>query len=520
MNAIITILVAALSIWDYPSRQPRHDQLRQQFTEAVRIGDTRTMEETCRKGVELLPDDPTWMYNLACALAYFPKRVEEALDTLEKAIDLGFRDDQQIAADTDLQRLKGNRRYLELIEYAKLMQSRPLMFGPLATVASSGVFGQSVSLGEQNLGWDFDLGAFVAQMEMAKGTVLDNTGDLYMNRDGGHSPNGPEALKSFLARHPGLTEVRLDSEGRNRHMDLNFPNIVFPYPVFGNSSMAFTDHKFWRSIPRAAMTVRQYQLAFAQKMYLSNQLWVFPSNQDTAPVGTNGDCFASIAPYWLVSAGRSFSDLPLVDAALYASAAFKKDVKAHLVNSGLLAPTIMTLMRKSLGVVTSEDEYTSSRAHMTAIPPNLVNTNRLVKAAKELTIAAIPPLAVIRVETPPLKEPPVQPELLYATAFSVSYILRSEEPVRTFRIKALGSREYRFVQTHGKDVKAEIRQIAADTAEITLPIAGLSPVNRVDIAVFGRNPGTGWGAPSYLSIARMDASAPYSDPALTLLPQE
>lgn len=44
---------------------------------------------------------------------------------------------------------------------------------------------------------------------------------------------------------------------------------------------------------------------------------------------------------------------------------------------------------------------------------------------------------------------------------------------------------------------------------------GLSPTQRVDIAIVGRNPGTGWGAPSYVSFARMDAASPYSDPILT-----
>ena len=39
-----------------------------------------------------------------------------------------------------------------------------------------------------------------------------------------------------------------------------------------------------------------------------------------------------------------------------------------------------------------------------------------------------------------------------------------------------------------------------------------------DVAGFARNPGTGWGAPSYVSFARMDPDAPNSDPALTPLP--
>ena len=77
MYALLAVL-AVLSIWDYPSRQQEHDRLRRQFVAAVRSGDTVTMEETCRKGVKLLPDDPTWQYNLACSLAYFPKRKKEA----------------------------------------------------------------------------------------------------------------------------------------------------------------------------------------------------------------------------------------------------------------------------------------------------------------------------------------------------------------------------------------------------------------------------------------------------------
>ena len=151
MTHVILALVAVLSIWDYPSRQQEHSRLRRQFMAALRSGDTATMEETCSKGVKLLPDDPTWRFNLACSLAYFPKRTKEALDTLEKAIDLGFRDADAIAKDADLRRLEKERRFEELVEYAREMSRRPLMFGPLATVDATGVFGKSITLGEQNL---------------------------------------------------------------------------------------------------------------------------------------------------------------------------------------------------------------------------------------------------------------------------------------------------------------------------------------------------------------------------------
>ena len=63
------------------------------------------------------------------------------------------------------------------------------------------------------------------------------------------------------------------------------------------------------------------------------------------------------------------------------------------------------------------------------------------------------------------------------------------------------------------------RRLAPSVAQVTIDRRGLSPTNRVDITVVGRNPGTGWGAPSYVSFARMDPSAPYSDPVLTPLAQ-
>ena len=100
---VLGILLAVLSIWDYPARFQAHDSLRRQFVAAVREGDTKTMEETCRKGVRVLPDDPTWRFNLACSLAYFPKRTDEAFDELEKAIDLGFRDRKKIEGDKGVQ---------------------------------------------------------------------------------------------------------------------------------------------------------------------------------------------------------------------------------------------------------------------------------------------------------------------------------------------------------------------------------------------------------------------------------
>lgn len=504
------LLLAVLSIWDYPSRQAEHDRLYVKFVTAVRQGDTATMEKTCRKGVELLPDDPTWRYNLACSLAYFPKRADEALDELEKAVDLGFRNVKQIAEDTDLKRLRKKRRFAEVIEYAKEMEHKPLLSGPMACVPAFGVFGSPLVVGAHNLSWDFSAGCFVAGVKLASSSSpTNNTGDLYFNRDGLHS-----VLK--LADFPGVTPVRLDEEGIRRGMDLNMPDIVFPYPVFGNCSRAMVSGPYWRSLPRSVMTGETHRLRTMAKLYLSNQTWVFPSNADTAPVGTNGDVFASIAPYWMVSAGRSYSDQKYLRAALTASAAFREDVKAELVRRGMLAPVIQTLIRKSLPSVKTEDDYLTAKAHPSALPSSGADIARLKKSAAALTVEAIAPLAPLTVEMAPVKKRPDFPEITYASAFAWAFVLRAGERVRSFRIKAHGAAdEFRFVKTHGDGVKVLVEKLSPCEAKVTIDKKGMSPTNRVDITVVARNKSSSWGAPSYVSFAVVDPDAPYSDPVLT-----
>jgi len=506
MNAVL-LLLATLSIWDYPARFPTHEHLRRQFIVATQKRDTKAMEAACRKGVEILPDDPTWHFNLACALAYAEGRETDAFDELEMAIDLGFRDRKTIEGDADLKRLSTHPRYAELLEYADEVRDRPMITGPLATVDATGRFGQPIVLGEECLGWDFDTGSFIARMKLEGDSSGGNAGDLYMNRDGRHAT-------ICVTNHPGLSSVRLSNEGRARHLDMSLPNMLFPYPVFGNASLAITQGPFWRSLSRAMVTTEAAGLSRMMKYYLSNQTWVFPSVNDTAPVGTNGDLFASITPYWMTTAGRSWSDLPYVDAALLASRSFQPSVKSNLVARGLLAPTIQTLIRKSLKGVMTEDDYLTEKAHPTALPAGGVDRARLVVKARELSVESIPPLAVIGVRLVAPQTLPPRSELTYASSFAWGFVLRSEDENREFAIEARGAEDYAFVQTHGTKDAVKIERLRPNVAKVTVSRSGLAPVSRIDIAVMGRNKESGWGAPSYVSVARQDSASPRSDPAL------
>jgi len=504
MNALAFILLATLSIWDYPERQLKHEQLRGQFLQAVKEGDTATMTETCRKGVALLPEDPTWRFNLACSLAY-AKDPEPAFEALEKAIDLGFRDADAIAADRDLKRLAKETRFQELVEYAKEMALRPLTYGPNAHVPQTAVAGGTVALGEQNFYWDFDNGLLAADVLLAPGDGA-TVGELYMNRDDNHS-------RLSVAEFPGLTEVRLDREGHERKMDLDLPNMLFPYPLFGNASRAYQDPLYWRSLPRMILTREAWRIRSFQKLYLSNQFWIFPAHQDCPPVGKQGDVFASICPYFLVTAGSSYTDIPYLKAALNASRSFKKTTRDELVKRGLLTPTIMTLIRKSLRAVTNEVDYLSVAAHPTAFPAGGLDVARLRRAAAALEPAAIPPLAAVSIMITPPTDRPNWPEITYGSAFNTAFVLRSEDRRRRFRLVANGAGEYAFRAI--RNPAAVEMQAKGNVADLVIDRTLVSVTNRIDIAVFGRNPGTDWGAPSYVSFAVVDPTAPYSDPVLT-----
>ena len=63
-----------------------------------------------RHGAAIDPANPIMWYNLACSLALVDHPTE-ALDTLEKAIDLGFSDARLMSQDPDLDSLRNLPRF-------------------------------------------------------------------------------------------------------------------------------------------------------------------------------------------------------------------------------------------------------------------------------------------------------------------------------------------------------------------------------------------------------------------------
>jgi tetratricopeptide (TPR) repeat protein len=85
------------------------------YTKAGRIADGLKMD---RKLVRLAPQNATAHYNLACSLA-LSKRRGDALRSLHKAVELGYTDLQWMLRDPDLESLKADPEFKELLGQLK-----------------------------------------------------------------------------------------------------------------------------------------------------------------------------------------------------------------------------------------------------------------------------------------------------------------------------------------------------------------------------------------------------------------
>ncbi|MFI5356560.1 MAG: TPR end-of-group domain-containing protein [Opitutales bacterium] len=85
------------------------------YTKHGRIADGLRMD---RKLVKLLPENATAHYNLACSLA-LSKRNRDALRSLDRAIELGYRDVDWMMQDPDFEELKQHPGFTALLEKMK-----------------------------------------------------------------------------------------------------------------------------------------------------------------------------------------------------------------------------------------------------------------------------------------------------------------------------------------------------------------------------------------------------------------
>ncbi|MDD5706883.1 MAG: hypothetical protein PHR35_13245 [Kiritimatiellae bacterium] len=455
-------LNAQSNVFAMPRLQPHQALLVQEFKRALQRGDYAAMESTCRAGTALLPVDPTWRYNLACALARQGRR-DAALDALGEAVRLGFRDAAAIARDSDFAILRRHERFEKLLAEARRTQRDPIPGRPVIAPAPVGA---TAPISASNTAWNFDLGYFMTFFSMptnppsaapappvalpgpageairtwqADGSAAGNRGDLYDNRDEGHSMLD---LKLF----PEMRPVVYDDEARQARVNGGVSQFLFNgVPTIGNSSTAQTSGPYWRSNPRRAY-VDGRAVALMAIQYLRNQMYVYPQHRDYV-AGGFGDVFPAATPYLVIAPGSSFTDQPILQALAATLAAFRPEVKAQLSRQGALMPVVQMLLRASQRGVTNRNDYLTRQAHPVVFDAARLDLLRMVTMAHEMRTNALPPVALMRKLDEPMAVPgrdffdTTGNEGLFDTPAAIARVVRGMAYTRRIVVDASGSRD-------------------------------------------------------------------------------
>ena len=511
MAAVAAALRAAepepVGLYDYPRLHMAHSVLRAQLMQAVRAGNITNTEAVCRKGLELMPGDATWQYNLACALAY-RATPDAALDALERAVKAGFRNADAIEADNDLKRIASEARFKAIVKEARETAAIPAP-GAVILRPARLTMGTRLVLSRHNLMWDFDRGLYTALFKFLRGATesaearaaayagpakdvlaawladdksAGNGGDLYINRDRDHS-------RVKLDDFPLLSELRFDGEAKQKNIDKAIPNTLYPgAAVVGNASLAVVTTNDSSSLMRAALTDPVSMMSL-QQCYLNNQFWVFPAHKDF-DLSTGLDRFMGVTPCALQSVGSSGSDRYYVRAALAASAALRPETKAAVLKRQLFGPLMQLLFRRTRRGVESEDDYLSSKAHPTAFDRATLDPERIVRLAHDLTPDALPPAVLPLSSFVPVQATDLERELDFRVQ-----PFPEQTPDISFAWRVVHGEARRVAITPGEGGAVHL---SVDCRELT---------NRIDVACFARTKTSGWGAPSFVCIYPLPSRA-------------
>lgn len=355
-----------------------------------------------------------------------------------------------------------------------------------------------------------DVMARLTQM-VKRGKAAGNIGDVYDNRDAGHSRlRGLDDVQLTVARYSEAAKAK------GLHYGLN-EALVFDGVAFGNSSTALTG-KGWRSQPRHAMST-QLGAIRAWQLYDNNHIYVFPEHRDHDPIEGKGfgDLFPANTPLMLISKGSSGSDRKFLQAIQIILAGFKPDVKAVLTEKRLIAPTVQQIIRRGMMGIETEDDYLSPAAHPTVFDQKDVQLDRMLALANGMSPATVPPRAQIALTAEgraidPFASP--VPEELFTTPDAISRMWRGGGRSRTYRLSAAASFDandrpltYFWRVISGDPDKITINRVKPDASEVEVTIdwhegvknpSGLIS-SRIDIALFAYN-GAEYSAPAMFSV--------------------
>jgi hypothetical protein len=540
-RAYFLFVPVILSTWSFAADEPRESSIldlpklqasqiagQAQVVLLMRAKEFDKAESLLRLMTRHNPKSPATRYNLACLLA-LRDQTDEAFDTLELAVELGFRNIAHLENDPDLVNLRKDKRFAGVLKVPK----------PIPAVEKDG----EVVLNELNLGYDPKVGLFLGlvgrsqeERSIAKGqgkvgdllrkwfeegTAAGNRGDFYDNHDGDHSNMNFRGFPQLIRIEYGEA---LRKRGLHNGLQRHF---LFSGVTLGNSSTAITGGRNWRSQARFALTQPNGATRLALH-YLRNHLYFYPEHKDHDAGrngkngGGHGDVFPANVPYLVISQGSSGSDRAFMNAFAAMLAAIRPETKEVLVRSPLLMPTLQQVFRRSNRNVESDEDYFTGKAHPTVFDGSLLDVETMVRRSHELRPDSLPPLAQFKVTK---EDAPVAGQdffdfrphqRLFDTPCASARVYKSSASSLRFTLDARSSRDlsgrplsYRWKVLRGDAERITIEKQDANgsVVEVTIPWHERRPVlpgsamesNRVDIGLFAGN-ADHWSAPAFFSV--------------------
>ncbi|MGG7567275.1 hypothetical protein ACQ5SO_14080 [Rhodovulum sp. DZ06] len=463
--------------------------------------------------------------------------VEQALDSVEAAVDGGFSNAGALESSPELAALASHPRFRAAIAAAR--ENPPLGSLPPHQATPAPIEDGAAPISLSNTAWSERAGALVSLFEprarpedpgevtglegpgaelltrlVQSGQAAGPWGDFYENRDAGHSIL-PIATLHDLARiawPKRLARTQLARGVKGAHL--------FGGPTFGNASVAITgrDNPLWRSMGRLALTSPGGpEQLFRQ--YRRNQLYVYPEHKDHDPFF--GDVATAMTPYFLLSQGSSGSDRPLLVGLAMALSALRPEVKAALTEKGLIAPTLQMLIRRSMKGIESDADYLSPAAHKVAFPAEELDFEALVARANALTLGDIPGPTTLRVISEMRPDKRIEEfgdaydERWFTTPHAISRIARGAYRTRVFHLTAgAPDPNGRKLKIHwtvlsGGARGVRIEELKPDGSEVKVHVPwqrGMTAPGRPDLRTFRldvmavADNGAQLSAPAFLSV--------------------
>jgi hypothetical protein len=542
---------AADSVFSMPRKHQELARLRQLIAVMMRESNYQLAETYSHDAIKLISDDPISHYNLACAEARLGRQ-QQAIDSLNRAMEYGFRGAEHMAADEDLKDLRDHESWSELLELA----GRPPLPGKNVEVRP-GVIQDNVGLvAEENTVYDPKTGllrsflryespeAIARQKELPivsyggkvaerlrqwqqEGSAAGLTNVLYENHDKDHS-------NLEYKRYPQLSRIEYIDAATAEGLTTGLQHqLLFNGAVIGNSSTAMTSGVFWRSQPRLAYCDKLL-ISRITRQHFSNHLYFYPEHRDYDPGhngrdGGYGDVYPANTPYVLISQGSSGSDREFMDAIAATLAAMRPEVQEKLMASGVLMSVVQMIFRRCNSPVVTDEDYLSGKAHPVVFSGDQLQPLKMVEMAHELTVDRLPPVALVAVTD---EDQPVvgrdyfaaaAREELFTTGAAVARVARSVQKTRRMTLSAQQGRDLngKALTYHWKVLQGDPELIRIEPQNEEQSVVRVSidhhqrfdvssaekmQSNRVDIGLFVHN-GDYYSAPAFLSIYYPDNEA-------------